>query len=431
MAANENNESIIKNTGYKVVLPFYIYAAIAFLFATILLVNASSSFKQHYFQPGLLAITHCMALGWGTMIILGASYQLVPVLTGRKLYSNLLAYFSFFFAAIGIPLLVYAFYYFNMGAPAKSGAILINAAIVFYMVNLALSIAKAKTGNVHAVFIFTAVIWLLLTTIIGLLLIYNFTTTIFPQSSLHYLPLHAHLGIIGWFLLLVIGVGSRLIPMFLISEYSNTKLLWLIYALTNAGLLLFVVLFIFYPGTFFYLIPLAAVITAIGLFVYYCLKCFNRRIRKRVEGPVKLSLFSIAIIFLPLLLLFFIIAWLIVDKINPRWVVLYGFVVFFGWITAMILGMTFKTLPFIIWNKVYHLEAGMNKTPNPKDLFNNNVFNWMSLFYIIGFILFIIAVSSSNYFLLKLASILLLLTASLYNWNVMKLLFHKSSKLKI
>src|SRR5690606_3058313 len=99
--------------------------------------------------------------------------------------------------------------------------------------------------NVHAVFAFTSVIWLLSTTGLGLLLVYNFNRELLSQNSLHYLSLHAHLGIVGWFLLMVIGVGSRLIPMFLISKYENRKHLWWVYALINAGLLGFVLLFLF------------------------------------------------------------------------------------------------------------------------------------------------------------------------------------------
>src|SRR6185312_2184399 len=126
------NTGLAKNTSYKVVLPFYLYAGLSFLVATILLIFSTPAFLQHYFHPHTLAITHIMALGWGTMMILGASHQLVPVLIEGKLYSNALAYLSFAFAAIGIPLLLYAFYTFNMQWPAQYGAILINAAILSF-----------------------------------------------------------------------------------------------------------------------------------------------------------------------------------------------------------------------------------------------------------------------------------------------------------
>src|SRR6478736_9097431 len=108
------NTTTPKTTSHKVVLPFYLYASLSFLAATVLLFTSSSAFLDHYFHPHILAITHIMALGWGTMLILGASHQLVPVLIEGKLYRNKLAYTSFVLAAIGIPLLVYGFYIFNM-----------------------------------------------------------------------------------------------------------------------------------------------------------------------------------------------------------------------------------------------------------------------------------------------------------------------------
>ncbi|MBS1504815.1 MAG: cytochrome C oxidase subunit I, partial [Bacteroidetes bacterium] len=75
-----SNSSLVKNTTHKAVIPFYAYAAFSFLVATILLVLSSKAFGSHYFQPPILAVTHTMALGWGTMMILGASHQLFPVL---------------------------------------------------------------------------------------------------------------------------------------------------------------------------------------------------------------------------------------------------------------------------------------------------------------------------------------------------------------
>ena len=426
--ANQSN-SLVKNTTHKVVLPFYFYAALSFLLATILLFFSTNAFTQHYFHPQVLAITHIMALGWGTMIILGASHQLVPVLIEGKLYSNGMAYASFVLAAVGIPLLVYGFYFFNLGWPAQWGGILINAAIISYVVNLAISMIKSKHENVHAVFVFTAALWLLLTTVIGLLLLYNFTATIFPKDSLHYLPLHAHFGIIGWLLLLVMGVGSRLIPMFLISKYSNTKLLWTIYGLINGGLILLLLLFVFSNDTAFYFIPAIAVFLAIALFGYYCYSSYGQRIRKKVDEQMKVSLLSVSMMLLPLIFLFIIIGWLMAGKSNPQLVLTYGFIVFYGWITAIIFGMTFKTLPFIVWNRAYHLKAGVGKTPNPNNLFSSRVFNAMAVAYLAGFVLFIAGVLLSSTLVLQIATLFLLLTAVLYNWNVIKLLFHKSTML--
>ena len=422
------NVGLAKNTSYKVVLPFYMYAAISFLVATILLFFSSSAFLQHYFHPKTLAITHIMALGWGTMMILGASHQLVPVLIEGRLYSNALAYLSFLLAALGIPLLVYGFYNFYFGWEAEWGAILINAAVIFYLINIAISMVKSKKENVHAVFVFTATLWLLITTIVGLFLICNFTHNILSNDSLYYLPIHAHLGIIGWFLLLVIGVSSRLIPLFLISKYHNEKLLWWIYVLINIGLITFIINFLYFKINWLYLLPVAAIFISLLIFGYFCYKAYQDRLRKKVDDQLKISLLSVLMMLLPLFFLLIIILLLLFAIDNPRLVSIYGFCIFFGWITAIILGMTFKTLPFILWNKTYHSKAGLSKTPNPRELFNNKIFKLMAIAYLAGFILFSSGILLANEFLLKYAALLLLLAAILFNGNVFKMVMHKPKK---
>lgn len=420
-----NNTAARNNTIYKIVLPFYAYGAFSLLVSTILLFFSAEAFAKHYFHPHTLAITHLMALGWGTMIILGASHQLVPVLIEKNLYSVKLGYASFILAAIGIPLLVYGFYVFDMSWPAKWGGRFALLAVICYIINLVASMRRVKAKNIHAVFILTASLWLFLTVFLGLALVYNFTWPFLPKETLHYLPLHAHTGIVGWFLLLVIGVGSKLIPMFLISKYSNPRLLWFIYLLTNAGLIMFILSFLYFPGRAYNNFSLAAVLFALGLFGYYCFKAMKQRIRKQVDEQLKISILSIVMMFLPLIFLVSITGWLIADKLNAKMVLIYGFAIFFGWITAIIFGMTFKTLPFIVWNKVYHDKVGLGKTPNPRNLFSNKIFIIMIFGYLVGFILFITGAYLENIIILNFATALLVFAAVLYNWNVIKVLFHK------
>jgi hypothetical protein len=423
-----NTGNLVKNTTYKAVVPFYAYAAFSFLVAAVLLVLSSKAFGSHYFQPPVLAVTHTMALGWGTMMILGASHQLFPVMIEGKLYSDRLAYLSFALAGTGIPLLVYAFYTFNMNLPAQCGAVLVNAGVLCFLVNITASLIASKKRNVHALFVLTATLWLFTTTVIGLLLVFNFTHTIFKSDSLHYLSLHAHLGIAGWFLLLVIGVGTRLIPMFLISKYTNAPLLWAIFTLINAALVSFIGIYLYTERGYMFAFPMIAVFTAVFLFCRYCYQSYKKRIRKQTDNQVGISLLSALMMGIPLVLLAVIIVVLVASSVDTRLVMAYGFSIFFGWITAIIFGMTFKTLPFIIWNKVYHHRAGLGKTPNPKDLVNTRIFNIMGVCYLSGFILFIGGILLPYFVLLKASAAALLLAAVLYNWNVYRVIFHTPAK---
>ena len=415
-----------KTTSYKVVLPFYIYAAISFLIACALLLLNIGVVHQHYFQPQTLAITHLMALGWGTMIILGASHQLLPVLIEGKLDSDFLAYLSFIFAAVGIPLLVTGFYLFNTGLLLQSGAVLINLSVICYFINVFTSIVESKRVDIYSWYIGTAALWLFATVFFGMLLVFNFSRSILPDNSVEYLSLHAHMGLAGWFLLLIIGVGSRLIPMFLISKYISRATLWWIYGLINAALAGFIVLKTLKLLPQYYYTPFLLALAALILFGRYCYRAYKTRIRKQVDEQMKVSLISVAMLMLPLLCLLLVI-YFIAGEEKPNVVVLYGFCIFFGWITAIILGMTFKTLPFIVWNKVYSSRAG-GKTPAPKDLFSERLFQLMALLYLAGFILFAAGTAFLGNILLKGGAACLLTAAMLYVYNVFTIVLHQPKK---
>lgn len=419
--------NLAKTTSHKVVIPFYVFAAFSFLAATILLFFSASVFTGHYFHPRVLAITHLLALGWGTMMILGASHQLVPVLIEGKLFSNALAYASFCFAALGIILLVVGFYYFDFGWPAQTGSLLILAALICYLVNIAVSMARSHHENVHAFFVFTGTLWMTITVVLGVLLVFNFNFNLLSFDSLHYLPLHAHIGILGWFLMIVIGIGTRLIPMFLISKYNNVKRLWLIFRLINAALLLFFLSFIFKPSTVIYFICVAAIITAIALFIGFCYNAYKDRLRKKVEPQIKISIVSGWMMLIPAVIILIILTLPVVFPSREKLVLIYGVCIFFGWITAIIFGMTFKTLPFILWNKKFHTAAGTGKTPNPRELFSQPIFVTMLGFYFGGLVIFIAGIAWPSVVLLKMGAASLIVTSVLYGTNVFKMLRFKSS----
>jgi len=424
MLAPTSNTGLQQTTSYKVVLPFYIFASLSFLVATILLVLNTDIFHQHYFHPHTLAITHVMALGWGTMMILGASHQLLPVLIEGKLDSNLLAYLTFIFTAVGIPLLAIGFYIFHTGWVLQTGAVLINLGVVCYLTNVISSIYESKKHDVHAWYMMAASVWLFSTTFFGLLLVFNFSRSLLPADSVTYLSIHAHLGLVGWFLLMVVGVASRLIPMFLISKYTNNKTLWLIFTLINLSLISFILFKVINLAGSLYYVPLLFALIAIVLFGSYCRKAYKVRIRKNVDEQMKVSLLSVIQMLLPFIALIIVLALLPDDK-HPNVALLYGFCIFFGWITAIIFGMTFKTLPFIVWNKVYHQKAHGGKTPAPKDLFSEKVFNRMSIAYLAGFILFVAGIILLNDVLLKTGAVALLAAAVLYVFNTGITLLHQ------
>jgi hypothetical protein len=215
--------------------------------------------------------------------------------------------------------------------------------------------------------------------------------------------------------------------MFLISKYVNVKTLWVIYVLINTALLGFIVLktLKLYPSLYY--TPFILVLIALFLFAGYCFNAYKIRIRKKVDEQMKVSLLSVVLLFLPLFSLAAVIFFMSRNEQVPQMVLLYGFCIFFGWITAIIMGMTFKTLPFIIWNKVYTNRAE-GKTPAPKELFSEQLFQGMAAAYLTGFALFFLGMIFMTDILLKSGAVCLLAAAVLYTANVLKTAFHQPAK---
>src|SRR5690606_33996350 len=117
-------------------LPFYGAGAIFFLPLSILMFIAACPFQDHFFNPVTLALVHSAALGWGTMIIVGAAYQLLPVIFERELFSSRMAFVSFWFLLVGTIVLITSFWYFEIGVPMIGGGVLVLVAVVLYNLNV-------------------------------------------------------------------------------------------------------------------------------------------------------------------------------------------------------------------------------------------------------------------------------------------------------
>jgi hypothetical protein len=419
---------IKQNPGlFRIVVTHYVTAAFCFLILSVMMLFSVKAFNGHYFHPQILAITHMAALGWGTMIILGASYQLIPVVLETDLYSEKLAWISFALFIPGLIDLVYSFWIFVPGIHMQCGAILLLLAVILFTVNVYLTAIKKKQERIQADFIFTACILLCLTVALGAALVLNFTLPIFPQGQMHFLKLHAHLGLIGWFLLMLIGVSSKLVPMFLVSSYQNTRLLTYSYYLIVGALLCFLVDSYLFGLSFRTYIIFAVGAAGISCYLLFILKCLRSRLRKHIDLPMLNSFFSFILLKIALLTVPFTIYFHI--KNNPltvRYSMIYGEFMLLGWITALILGQTFKTLPFIVWVKHYEHLTGKFKTPMPADLFNDNLLNAQTVAYLIFCLTFMPGCYFLSMPLIYIGTAAMLITAVLYLSNIFIVLFHKT-----
>lgn len=403
-----------------VVVPCYVTAALFFVLASILLGITGKEILGHYFQPKVLAIVHTLALGWGSMIILGAAYQLVPVIFGKKLFSPPMAFGSYLLLMMGSLLLIYCFWHFKTDHWMIIAGSLVCLSSYLYFLNLWMTIKDVSHGFELNLFFSFSAFWFCFTTTIGLLLAINLYHGFLSKNHLDILKLHAHAGIVGWFLQLILGAGAKMLPMFLLGKSNKTRFLYAAVVLINLGLCAFL------ADGYLNSVGLNSLWSASLIFLgfiswaIYILDCIKNRARKKIDIPMKHALLS----FICLLMAFAMLP-IVVQTPAGNVISLYAFLIFMGWITGIVLGMTFKTLPFIIWNLKFKDLNGKEKIPMPKDMYTQQLLKGQFFLFIGNLLLSLLGISLKISWLLEGATYLWTLLSILYLWNVLMVVFYK------
>ncbi len=417
--------NIAKAPANDAVLPFYATGALAFLALCVLLLVSPQSLQTHFFNPHLLSIVHTAALGWGTMVIFGAAHQLLPVICEQDLYSERMASFCWYTLTTGIALFVFSFWDMRTGWLMITGGALVVLSVLLFVINVLLTSRICTRYSVQKMLIVSSSLWLLFTVVVGLLLAVNLAFPFFTRSHLDILKLHAHAGIAGWFLQLITGVSAKLVPMFLLGKAGEEK--WLKYAclFQNAGLLLFLADGYLNGVGDRSLLYGALILAGVLCWMRYLWTAYKSRLRKKVDVMMKHTAFS----FCCLLIAFALLPWVLYAQ-GSRWAMLYGSFIFLGWITGIILGKSFKTLPFIVWNGHYKHLSGKVKVPLPKHLYNERMVEWQLPAFVVALFSLALALILDNLLLIRLSLVSWLIVALLYNINVFKTLLHKTKTLE-
>lgn len=413
-----------------VVLPHYMYSAAAFLLASFMMFFSADDLTSSFIGPKILGMAHMLVLGWVTMVIFGALYQLIPVVMEVKLYSEKMTYVSFAGLGLGNIILVSGFWqtYTTPSIFSTTGGILIVLAIIVFVANALLTAKTSPVKSTENNFIITSIFWLLLTVFFGLFILLNIHYGFISISPLDILKAHSAIGLMGWFMMLVMGVASTLLPMFFIVHDLNKKFIKASYYFTNIGLIIFVISILFNISYWLNLAASLTIFIGIFLFARYNYDAYKRRLRKKLDIGMKLSVASFTLLAVGILsgILLGLAAEFFSDYIIPLSLV-FGFSLILGFFTSLILGQMYKTLPFIIWLDKYQDKVGKFKIPLPADLYSEKVANGHYYSFIIAISLTIIGLLISSSLIIKIAAVAFIITALLYLYNTMRIILHKEN----
>lgn len=319
-------------------------------------------------SPRLLALTHALALGFILPMIMGACYQLVPVVLLATIRHERCGQLGFWPYAAGVVLLVAGFWGWSPALLAAGGALVTLGLAVFLLV-LALSLARGADGGEVGGFFFASLGALIAAIAVGLVRLAGFAAPALAVPLPNGLVAHAGLATLGCATLLIYGVSYRLIPMFSVGRESHrlAKPVLLLGGLgagaIGAGALTGVSL----------AVPIGMVAVAIGawLWAFDAWTLFASRTRRRLDTGLTYAATAIGHLLLASVLGVWL-AWgaapdgAAAGRLAIAWAVL-GLV---GWISFSILGYFHKILPFLAWYHRYSSLLGKRQVPLIRDLFD-------------------------------------------------------------
>jgi hypothetical protein len=376
-----------------IVLPlsFILVGLLALTVGFIWLLARPSLLATYHYNQYVIAVTHLFVLGWICSVVMGAMYQLVPVALETRLYSESLARWQFALHCIGFIGMVWMFNRWNLKQVGHFGSIL-TLGVILFVYNLAQTLRRVPKWNVTATAVTAALAWISLAVLAGLSIaaakcvsdpdsssavspswvirtlepVAGRVRRFDPISAMH---AHAHLGALGFFTVLIVGVSYKLIPMFTLSELQNKTRSFCSVAVLNLGLAFcFLAILLRWE-----LRPVfsALVIVGLGLYGWELVAILSRRKRRAFDWGIR-SFLTAVVLIVPVAILGFVLSWpnLPMNAITGQLENLYGFLAIMGVISLAIIGMLYKIIPFLVWFKSYSRQVGRFQVPALAELYS-------------------------------------------------------------
>ena len=239
-----------------------------------------------YLLPRVVAGTHLFTLGWITTSIMGALYQFLPVALGESirwpgvaraalwLYVPALLAFVTGLALYRTPLII-------AGASGSAAVLLLFAA------NLAATLRRARQRDVTWWALAAACAYLVLTLVIGWALAANLRWGFMGGVRLVALATHLHVALVGWVLMVMVGVGHRLLPMFLLSHGADERPAKAAVALLAAGVALLFALH--HAAPVLRWIPAGLILSGAAAFLLQARLFWTHRRRRALDPGMRLA----------------------------------------------------------------------------------------------------------------------------------------------
>ncbi len=294
-----------------------------------------------FLSPRVLAVVHLFTLGVLLTAISGVMHQFYPMALGWALRSVRVAAAGVTLLILGVASVVSGFWFWHPALLA-TGWVLVFGAVGCVSYNLLPARRRSRQARYVGGFVSAGHVALGFAMLLAALRIGDFLGW-WNVDRLGTIAAHYHLAVLGFGTLTALGVGSRMIPMFLVSHGAPTKPVPWIAVLVAVGLILFSV------GAPLHLRPLvwlgaSCMMAAVLLHLYVARWYFRRRLRRTLDPAmlfVRLAFINLALAALAGTAL------LLAPGFHAGLWITYGMLGILGWLVMLIMGILQKLVPHL------------------------------------------------------------------------------------
>jgi hypothetical protein len=344
------------------------------LLAVLLAVMRAGDLLDFYYQGHVLAITHLVTLGWITTTIMGASFLVAPLILSVPLYSERLGRWQFPPLVVGMAIMVGHFWSAHYRGVVP-GALLVLLATILFIVNLTLTLHRMSRKDVSTRYLVASLAYLGATVILGNLMALDKVLDFLGGQVLATIQGHAHLAALGWVSLMILGVGHKMIPLLTAStpeeEGRSRRRFWLL----NAGI---IGLFVALVTRSRWVSPLAVlVVSGFGSVFYRITRPWREGKPIPADWSIRHVLAAFSFLALALALGLGLALGAFGDGVvAARTAIAYGFLGLVGWISLMIVGMSYRVIPLLVWLHRYSPLVHDQPVPKVGDLVSSRWQRW-------------------------------------------------------
>jgi len=403
---------------------FFLTAPFAVMAVGALLLWTSASAFQSNWLPLVLGLTHLGTLGFLTMVMMGALYQMTPVVAGAPVPFIRLAHLVPVLLCAGVVRLVLGLTGLWDGFIFSSFA-LIALAVLLFIATVGFALIKAKIRSETVTGMRLALFSLLMMMLLGLAMARGFFDGAFPGMRGFWVQIHLSTALLGWVGGLITAVSWQVVPMFYLTAPISHFKKKAVFLLTALGVILPLTVLLLNQTSLVraggwdptHAAALGALPAVLGVWLLHpCLVFLNLRNRRRKRLDASLLFWQAGLCIAPVTALLAGIAHFAHD---PRWVFLFGWLAIWGWAGLIVHGMLSRIAPFLVWFHRFSPYIGRIPVPAMRKMLPDA---WTKLglgFHLASLLLGMLAIVTRDPWIARATGLLILATGvNLLHWMI-------------